>query len=47
VKRPLTNCTSPKVLGNAIDQVKSIANDITKTNNEDGVAWYLENHLLK
>jgi 5-amino-6-(5-phospho-D-ribitylamino)uracil phosphatase len=32
-------------MGNAVDQVKTIANDITLTNEEDGVGLYLENIL--
>ncbi|WP_017754587.1 Cof-type HAD-IIB family hydrolase [Calidifontibacillus oryziterrae] len=29
-------------MGNAIDKVKSIANDVTETNEKDGIAHYLE-----
>jgi len=32
-------------MGNAIDELKTLANDITQTNEEDGVAIYL-NELL-
>jgi Cof subfamily protein (haloacid dehalogenase superfamily) len=32
-------------MGNGIDQVKSIANDITSSNEEDGVANYLSDYL--
>jgi 5-amino-6-(5-phospho-D-ribitylamino)uracil phosphatase len=32
-------------MGNAVDQVKTIANDITLTNEEDGVGIYLEDIL--
>ncbi|MED4206111.1 Cof-type HAD-IIB family hydrolase [Neobacillus mesonae] len=32
-------------MGNAIDQLKNIANDITLTNEEDGVAAYIEDLL--
>jgi hydroxymethylpyrimidine pyrophosphatase-like HAD family hydrolase len=32
-------------MGNAIDKVKNIANDITVTNEEDGVAKYLADLL--
>ena len=30
-----------------VEEVKAIANDITKTNNEDGVAYYLEKNFLQ
>lgn len=30
-------------MGNAVDKVKAIANDVTSTNEEDGLAHYLEN----
>lgn len=33
-------------MGNAIDPLKEIAKDITKTNEEDGIAEYLEKLLL-
>ncbi len=33
-------------MGNAPDRVKSHANDVTLTNDEDGVAHYLEKHIL-
>jgi 5-amino-6-(5-phospho-D-ribitylamino)uracil phosphatase len=33
-------------MGNGIDSVKSIANFVTKTNEEDGIALYLEEALL-
>ncbi len=32
-------------MGNGIDEVKNIANDVTLSNEEDGVAYYL-NDLL-
>lgn len=32
-------------MGNAIDQLKSLANHVTTTNNEDGIAVYLEELL--
>ena len=35
------------VMGNARDDVKSFANVITTTNDEDGVATFLENEFLK
>lgn len=33
-------------MGNAIDSLKAIADDVTLTNNEDGIAVYLEQHVL-
>ena len=35
-------CGKGIAMGNAIPQVKEIADDITLTNDEDGVAVYLE-----
>ena len=32
-------------MGNAIPEIKAAANDVTATNNEDGVARYLEKLL--
>ncbi|HJV30556.1 MAG TPA: Cof-type HAD-IIB family hydrolase [Bacillales bacterium] len=32
-------------MGNAVDQIKAVANDVTLTNEEDGVGAYLENIL--
>ena len=32
-------------MGNAIPEIKAVANDVTATNNEDGVAQYLEKLL--
>ncbi|MFC5588665.1 Cof-type HAD-IIB family hydrolase [Sporosarcina soli] len=32
-------------MGNAIDRLKSIANEVTETNNEDGIALFLEERL--
>lgn len=32
-------------MGNGIDQVKSIANEVTGTNEEDGVARFLQSYL--
>ena len=40
-------CGKGIAMGNAIKEVKAIANDITKTNNEDGVAYYLEKNFLQ
>ena len=31
----------------SIEQVKEIADYITKSNNDDGVAWYLENFCME
>lgn len=36
-------CGFPIAMGNAIDELKSIAKKITTTNDEDGVAYILEN----
>lgn len=33
-------------MGNAIREVKEIADDVTKSNDEDGVAYYLEKQVL-
>lgn len=33
-------------MGNAVDAIKDMADYVTKTNNEDGIAYYLENFLL-
>ena len=40
-------CGKGIAMGNAIKEVKAVANDITKTNNEDGVAYYLEKNFLQ
>lgn len=34
-------------MGNAVDPIKDMADFVTKSNNEDGIAYYLENFLLK
>ena len=34
-------------MGNAIAELKSIASAHTKSNDEDGVAWFLENKFLE
>ena len=34
-------------MGNAVDEVKEVAKDITLTNEQDGVAYALEHYLLK
>lgn len=39
-------CGKGIAMNNAISQVKEIANDVTKSNDEDGVAWYLEKYIL-
>lgn len=33
-------------MGNAVDPIKKLAAYVTKSNNEDGIAFYLENFLL-
>ena len=33
-------------MGNAVDPIKNIADYVTKSNNEDGIAYYLENFVL-
>ena len=33
-------------MGNAVDPIKKLADFVTKTNNEDGIAYYLENFVL-
>ncbi|MGN0739025.1 MAG: HAD family hydrolase [Treponema sp.] len=40
-------CGKGIAMGNAIPQVKAAADGITKTNNEDGAACYVENFILK
>lgn len=39
-------CGKGIAMENAISQVKEVAGEITKTNNEDGVAWYVEKYIL-
>lgn len=39
-------CGKGIAMGNAIPQVKATADDITKTNNEDGAAWYVEKEIF-
>lgn len=34
-------------MGNASEKIKEKADFVTKTNDEDGIAYYLENYLLK
>lgn len=34
-------------MGNAVDPIKNMADFVTKTNDQDGIAYYLENFLLK
>lgn len=41
----LTKAGTGVAMGNAIDAVKAVADDMTLTNNEDGVAHYLERWL--
>lgn len=33
-------------MGNAVEPIKNIADYVTKSNNEDGIAYYLENFVL-
>ncbi|WP_311481306.1 Cof-type HAD-IIB family hydrolase [uncultured Anaerococcus sp.] len=33
-------------MGNAVESIKKLADFVTKTNNEDGIAYYLENFVL-
>lgn len=33
-------------MGNAVESIKNIADYVTKSNNEDGIAYYLENFVL-
>ena len=40
-------CGKGIAMGNAISQVKEVSDGTTKTNNEDGAAWYVENFILK
>ena len=39
-------CGKGVAMENAIEQVKSVADFITLSNNEDGVAMFLENNIL-
>lgn len=34
------------VMGNAIQKIKDLADYVTRPNDEDGVAWFIENHIL-
>ena len=38
-------CGTGVAMGNAYDEIKEIANFITKNNDEDGVAYFLEQYL--
>lgn len=40
-------CGFPIAMENGFDSLKQYAKDITKSNLEDGVAYYVENYLLK
>lgn len=42
----LTHCGTGVAVANAIDEVKAAANDICASNDEDGVAHWLETHIL-
>ena len=38
-------CGTGVAMGNAYDEIKEIANFVTKNNDEDGVAYFLEQYL--
>lgn len=40
-------CTNKVAMSNAIDELKEIATDITLSNNEDGVAFWLDQNIIK
>lgn len=40
-------CGKGIAMENAVKQVKNVADDITKTNDKDGVAWYIDNYVLR
>jgi hydroxymethylpyrimidine pyrophosphatase-like HAD family hydrolase len=42
----LTYCGVGVAMKNAITAVLQVADEVTDTNNEDGVAKYIMNHLL-
>jgi len=42
----LRHCGIGVAMGNAIDEVKSAADDICDTNENDGIAKWLEKHVL-
>ena len=45
---PMFKTVGTKIaMGNAIAEVKALATEITKSNNEDGIAIWIENNLLK
>jgi hydroxymethylpyrimidine pyrophosphatase-like HAD family hydrolase len=37
----------PIAMGNAVEEVKNISNFVTLTNDENGVAYAIENYVLK
>ena len=43
----LTLCGTGVAMGNAIEEVKQIANEICSANEEDGLAHWLEEHIVK
>lgn len=42
----IANCGMGVAMKNALPEVKAAANDITLSNEEDGVAWYLNHYVL-
>lgn len=40
-------CGTGVAMGNAIEEVKQAADTVTATNNDDGVARYIEEHILR
>ncbi len=38
-------CGYSVAMGNACDEIKNIANFVTKSNNDDGIAYFLDNYL--
>ena len=46
-KEMFSNCGLSVAMDNAIDEIKKIADHICDSNDNDGVAKYLENSILK
>ena len=44
---PIRLCGVGVAVGNAIDEVKAAADDVAASNDEDGVARYIERHFLR
>ena len=42
----LSVCGIGVAMGNALESAKKVSDAVTKTNNEDGVAWFIERHIL-